>query len=249
MTAALERQYLLDLPVDPLPLAEAVARAEAAIRAHQVGTPLVPMQIVTLNAEMAMQARASSALADVIRQCGLVVPDGSGVVWALKRRGTSVTKVAGVELVDALAARAAQTGFRLYLLGAKPGVAAEAGAKLAERHPGLVIAGARDGYFGPDDEPALIAEIRAANVDILLVALGVPRQELWIAQQQAALDVPVAMGVGGSLDVFAGRVRRAPLTFQRLHLEWLYRLVQEPWRFQRMRATLPAFVGEVLKHG
>jgi N-acetylglucosaminyldiphosphoundecaprenol N-acetyl-beta-D-mannosaminyltransferase len=249
MTAAPERQYLLDLPVDALPLAQAVARAEAVISAHRTSEPMAGLQIVTLNAEMAMQARANAALAEVIRQCGLVVPDGSGVVWALKRRGTPVTKVAGVELVDALAALAAAKGFRIYLLGAKPGVAAEAGAKLTERYAGLTIAGVRDGYFGADDESTLVAEIRAAKPDILLVALGVPRQEFWIAEHQVALDVPVAMGVGGSFDVFAGRVRRAPLTFQRLHLEWLYRLVQEPWRFNRMRATLPAFVGEVLKNG
>jgi N-acetylglucosaminyldiphosphoundecaprenol N-acetyl-beta-D-mannosaminyltransferase len=207
------------------------------------------MQIVTLNAEMAMQALADSELAGIIQRCGLVVPDGSGVVWALRRQGVPTAKVAGVELVNQVAAQAAREGHRLFFLGAKPGVAQEAADKLAERHPGLIVAGVRDGYFKPEDEPALMDEIRASRADVLLVALGVPRQEKWIARHQAALGVPVAMGVGGSFDVFAGRVQRAPGTFQKLHLEWLYRLIQEPWRFQRMQSTLPRFVVEVLKRG
>jgi N-acetylglucosaminyldiphosphoundecaprenol N-acetyl-beta-D-mannosaminyltransferase len=196
-----------------------------------------------------MQALNDEELADVIRHCGLVVPDGSGVVWALRRHGDVVQKVAGVDLVRAMAARAGKEGFGIYFLGAKPGVAREAADNLAAQFPGMRIAGARDGYFKPEDEPALFDEIRAAKPDILLVALGVPRQEKWIVQHQKALGVAVAMGVGGSLDVFAGRVKRAPAGFQRLHIEWLYRLIQEPWRFQRMQSTLPAFVGEVLKRG
>jgi N-acetylglucosaminyldiphosphoundecaprenol N-acetyl-beta-D-mannosaminyltransferase len=243
MPTVLERRYVLELPVDPLPMDQALDRVEAAIAGRS------PMQIVTLNAEMSMQSQENPALATVIKACGLVVPDGSGVIWALKRQGVHTPKVAGVDLVRGMAARASERGHRLFLLGAKPGVAREAADALVAANPGLLIAGVRDGYFQAADEPALLDEIRQARPDILLVALGVPRQELWIAEHQAALGVPVAMGVGGSFDVFAGRVQRAPKLFQKLHLEWLYRLIQEPWRFQRMSATLPQFVGEVMKRG
>jgi N-acetylglucosaminyldiphosphoundecaprenol N-acetyl-beta-D-mannosaminyltransferase len=243
MPTVLERRYVLELPVDPLLMDQALDRVGDAIANR------TPMQIVTLNAEMSMQSQENPALAEVIKACGLVVPDGSGVIWALKRQGVRTPKVAGVDLVRGMAARAAERGHRLFLLGAKPGVAAEAADALVAANPGLVIAGVRDGYFQAADEPALLDEIRQARPDILLVALGVPRQELWIAEHQAALGVPVAMGVGGSFDVFAGRVQRAPELFQKLHLEWLYRLIQEPWRFQRMSATLPQFVGEVMKRG
>ncbi|MFN3430320.1 MAG: WecB/TagA/CpsF family glycosyltransferase [Candidatus Sericytochromatia bacterium] len=243
MPAVTDRRYVLELPVDPLPMNQALARVERAIAGRE------GMQIVTLNAEMSMQAIENPDLGAVIKACGLVVPDGSGVVWALKRQGIDTPKVAGVDLVRGMAEQAAQRGHKLFLLGAKPGVAAEAAQALQASYPGLMVAGVRDGYFKAEDEPALFDEIRAAAPDILLVALGVPRQELWIAEHQATLGVPVAMGVGGSFDVFAGRVQRAPEAFQKLHLEWLYRLIQEPWRFQRMQSTLPRFVGEVLKRG
>lgn len=243
MPTVLERRYVLDLPVDPLTMDQALERVGEAIAQRTA------LQIVTLNAEMSMQSQESPALAVVIKACGLVVPDGSGVIWALKRQGVSTPKVAGVDLVRGMARLAAERGARVYLLGAKPGVAAEAAEALRSANPGLVIAGVRDGYFQAADEPALFDDIREAKPDILLVALGVPRQELWIAEHQAALGVPVAMGVGGSFDVFAGRVQRAPELFQKFHLEWLYRLIQEPWRFQRMSSTLPRFVGDVIKRG
>jgi N-acetylglucosaminyldiphosphoundecaprenol N-acetyl-beta-D-mannosaminyltransferase len=243
MPATLDRRYVLDLPVDPLSMTDSLQRVAEAIATRQ------PLHVVTLNAEMSMQALEDPALATVIKACGLAVPDGSGVVWALKRQGVATRKVAGVDLVRGMAAQAATQGHKLFLLGAKPGVAAEAGEALKAQFPGLAIVGVRDGYFKGEDEPALLDEIRASGADILLVALGVPRQELWIRQHLATLGVPVAMGVGGSFDVFAGRVQRAPKVFQTLHLEWLFRLIQEPWRFQRMSSTLPRFVAEVMKHG
>lgn len=243
MPAMLDRRYVLDLPVDPMTMPQALERVAGAIANR------TPLQIVTLNAEMSMQAQADPALAEVIKKCGLAVPDGSGVIWALKRQGVSTPKVAGVDLLRGMAEQASKAAHKLFLLGAKPGVAQEAADALQAQYPGLQVVGVRDGYFKAEDEPALFDEIRQANPDILLVALGVPRQELWIAQHQEALGVPVAMGVGGSFDVFAGRVQRAPTIFQQLHLEWLFRLIQEPWRFQRMQSTLPRFVAEVMKRG
>lgn len=245
MPALLERRFVLNLPVDLLSVQAAVDRMGAFIRERGA------LLVVTMNAEMAMQAQADPALGDIIRRAGLVVADGSGVVWAVGRQpgAPRVEKVAGVDLLRAAAARAATEGWSLYLLGAKPGVAEEAAANLQATYPGLRIVGVRDGYFDATTEPAVIQAIRDARPDILLVALGVPRQEKWLAEHQGALGVPVAMGVGGSFDVFAGRVKRAPLFFQKFHIEWLFRLIQEPWRFQRMWATLPAFVKEVRRTG
>lgn len=238
---ALKRSEVLGLPVDPVGLDEALSRVGAHLRER------LPLRVVTINAEMAMQAHADPALAEIIRGAGLVIPDGSGVVWALRRRGDRVSKLAGVDFVRHLAAYCAEGGHRLFLLGAAPGVAEAAAEALRKVSPGLVVAGIRDGFWKPEEEPEVIAAIRETRPDVILVALGVPRQEKWIARHQEALGVPVAMGVGGSFDVFAERVQRAPLWMQRLHLEWLFRLYQEPWRWRRMAGTLPRFAWLVLR--
>lgn len=234
------RSEVLGFPVDPVGLDVALERVGDHLRERK------PLQVVTLNAEMTMQAHADPAFAEILRGAGLVIPDGSGVVWALRRQGHRVAKLAGVDFVLHLARYCAQGGHRLYLLGAAPGVAEKAAEALQRIAPGLEIAGVRDGYFKPDEEPAVLDAIREARPDVILVALGVPRQEKWIARYQAALGVPVAMGVGGSFDVFAERVQRAPRWMQALNLEWLFRLYQEPWRWRRMAGTLPRFVWLVL---
>lgn len=234
------RVNVLGFPIDPLDVDAALQRVADA-RADE------PLQIVTINAEMAIQGLADPGLGDVLRQAGLVLPDGSGVVWAIRRRGKAVEKLAGVEFVGHVARWCAANGKRMYLFGASEGVAAAAATTLQARYPGLDIAGVRSGFFGPDEEEAIRAEIRASRPDVLLVALGVPRQEKWIRQHQAELGVPVAMGVGGSFDVLADRVKRAPTAFRRFHLEWLFRLIQEPWRWRRMSSTLPRFAWLVLR--
>lgn len=234
------RAHVLGFPVDPLGVTEAVGRVARAIQDRQ------PLQVVTINAEMAMQGLADPELGQILRSSGLVLPDGSGVVWAIRRQGLPVTKLAGVDFLGHVADWCAREGKSLYLLGAAEGVAAEAARTLQERYPGLAIAGTRSGFFAPDEEPTVLETLRQARPDVLLVALGVPRQEKWIARHQAELGVPVAMGVGGSFDVLANRVKRAPAGFQRLHLEWLYRLIQEPWRWKRMGSTLPRFAWLVM---
>lgn len=237
----MNRSDVLGLPVDALSLESVLSRVGQHLSSRQ------PLRVVTINAEMAMQAHADPELAEIIRGAGLVIPDGSGVVWALRRRGQHVSKLAGVDFVRHLARTCAEGGHRLYLLGAAPGVAAAAAEALTRQAPGLTIAGVRDGFWKPEDEPAVLEAIRATRPDVLLVALGVPRQEKWIARHQEALGIPVAMGVGGSFDVFAERVQRAPAWMQRLHLEWLFRLYQEPWRWRRMAGTLPRFAWLVLR--
>ena len=143
-------------------------------------------------------------------------------------------RVSGVDLVARICERAADKGYAVFLLGALPGVAEDAARSLQSRCTGLRIVGTRDGYFSPEDEPKVVQEIAEAKPDILFVGLGAPRQEKWISRHMEALQVPVAIGVGGTFDVLAGRAKRAPEWMQRAGLEWLYRLLREPSRLPRM---------------
>ena len=221
-------------------MAEAVQFCDAAI------VKRTPIEIITANAEMVMQALSNASLYTAMRDADLVIPDGAGVVLAAKRYGKSFPEsVAGYDLAQQLLALAARKGYRVYLLGASPGVAGVAASKAVERYPGLIVAGVRDGYFDASRDQEIVDELRAANVDILLVALGVPRQELWIKKHKQVLGIPVCIGVGGTLDVMAGIVKRAPLWMQRSHIEWLYRLLKQPSRFMRM-LNLPKFVLRVM---
>ena len=206
-----------------------------------------PHQICTVNPEFVMQAQQNGAFRKVINDVALCIPDGVGLLWAARRlRHPLRERVAGSTLVVQIAERAAQSGWRLYLLGGAPGVADKAAAILQARYPGLVVAGAFPGSPAPDEEDDIVERIRAARPDMLFVAFGAPAQDLWIARNQSRLQVPVAMGVGGSLDFVAGVARRAPEWVQRIGLEWLYRLIREPWRWRRQLA-LPRFVWHVLR--
>lgn len=231
---------VLGLPIDLIDEAGAVARLAEAIEHRE------PVQVITLNAEMCMLGLADPAFRQAVEASGLVIPDGAGVIWALGRQGQKIKRLPGIELSLALLQRAATEGWRVYVLGASPEVNDLAVAEIRRRHPRLQLVGARHGFFAAEAEGEILAGIRSAAPDILLVALGVPRQEFWIARHQASLGVPVAVGVGGTLDVLAGKVSRAPKLMQRLNLEWLYRLYKEPWRWRRMGA-LPRFVGAVLR--
>lgn len=203
-------------------------------------------QVVTLNPEMIMAARQDPRLKDVLRQSSLVVADGIGVVWASRVLGQALPeRVAGVDLASAAIARAAAQGRTVALVGGKPGVAEEAAKRLQARHPSLRVTVTHHGYFTDAESDAVVAEIARQGVDLLLVGLGAPKQEFWIHQNLHRAGARVAMGVGGALDVFSGRVRRAPAAWQRLGLEWAYRLLQEPKRIRRM-AALPRFVAAVL---
>ncbi|WP_297199905.1 WecB/TagA/CpsF family glycosyltransferase [Thermanaeromonas sp.] len=205
-----------------------------------------PHYVVTLNAEMAYRAMHDPRFRDIVNRAGLVTPDGAGIVWAARVLGNPVPeRVAGIDLVQALAVRAAEEGWRLFLYGGAPGVAEEAGRRLKERHPGLNILGTSHGYLSPGKEEELLKNLKKTSPDVLLVALGSPKQEYWMARHLAGLGIPVAIGVGGSLDVLAGRAKRAPRFMQELGLEWLYRVVREPKRVKRALA-LPKFMIAVL---
>ncbi len=196
--------------------------------------------VVTPNAEIVWMARRTSGLLDLLNGAALVLPDGVGVIYASKILKRPLhQRVAGVDFAAALMEKMAERSLKLYLLGAKPGVAERAADRLRERYPGLVICGTRDGYFREDGP--VIDEINASGANVVFVCLGAPKQERWMAEHREKLRAHLLVGLGGSLDVFAGLVSRAPRLWQRLGLEWLYRLLQEPRRIGRM-SRLPLFL-------
>ena len=193
-----------------------------------------------------MRALTDPAAAEAVLDADLRFPDGVGAVWAAGRQGVAgLTRVPGIELAERVLAGAAQEGLPVYLLGAAEGVAEEAARRLTERLPGLLVAGTGHGYFGSADEDAVVAAVRASGARVLLVALGAPRQEVFLHRHRLELGAAVALGVGGSFDVWAGRVTRAPGWTQRLGVEWLYRLAVDPRRVRRQLA-LPRFAASVV---
>jgi N-acetylglucosaminyldiphosphoundecaprenol N-acetyl-beta-D-mannosaminyltransferase len=206
-----------------------------------------PHQVCTVNPEFVMAARRNPEFARVLEAADLCIADGVGLLWAAKRQGRPLPERAtGSDGVPLIAGRAAERGWRLYLLGAGAGIADAAGAELQRRYPGLQVAGAFAGTPADADAPEIVARIRAARPDVLFVAYGAPKQDLWIAKHQQELQVPAMMGVGGSLDFIVGAQKRAPAWMRRGNLEWLYRLITQPWRWRRQLA-LPRFVWAVLR--
>ncbi len=201
---------------------------------------------VSFNPELVIRAQREPGVAEALLAADLRYPDGVGVVWAAARRGArGLERVPGIELAEHVLEGAAVDGLGVYLLGAAPGVAEEAAEALRVRYPGLWVAGAHHGYFQAEEEANIVTEVRDSGAAILLVALGAPRQELFVHRNRTLLGARVALGVGGSFDVWSGRVRRAPGWARALSVEWLYRLVADPRRLRRQLA-LPVFVGRVL---
>ena len=234
-----ERVNILGVDVDAVTMAEAVDVVRRAMDTR------AGVMVATANAEMLMRATHDEELRRILNASALVVPDGAGTVWAARHLGHAMPeRVAGYDLAQELLRCAPAEGRRVYFFGSAPGVAEKAKAKAEQLYPGIEIVGVRNGFFSPADNAAIIAEIRAARPDLLLVALGVPKQEKWIAAHLAVLDVPVAIGVGGTLDVMAGVMKRAPYWMQRAKLEWLFRGLMQPKRAGRLLA-LPKFVLKV----
>ena len=196
--------------------------------------------IVTPNPEIVWMARRDADLRETLNNADLVLPDGTGIVLAAKILGTPLKeRVPGVDFIAQLFMRLSNSGGSVFLFGAKPGVAEDAARNLAQSYPGLIIAGTADGYIKDDDQ--IIKKINDASPDLLLVCLGAPKQEFWMAANLSKLNIHLCAGLGGALDLFAGNVKRAPMLFRRLGLEWLYRLAQEPRRIKRM-IKIPLFV-------
>jgi N-acetylglucosaminyldiphosphoundecaprenol N-acetyl-beta-D-mannosaminyltransferase len=204
--------------------------------------------VATVNPEFIMRARRDSDFARVLESADLCLPDGTGVVWAARRQGCSMSgPVTGVDLIPPLAALCATRGYRLFLLGAGPGVAAELATRLRAGHPVLEVA-AHPGSSDPSSDDETVSLIRAHRTQVLLVAFGAPKQELWIDRLKDRLGVAVGIGVGGAYDYLAGRVPRAPMWMRRAGLEWLHRLIRQPWRVRRM-TVLPVYAIKVLGAG
>ncbi|MGD8623225.1 MAG: WecB/TagA/CpsF family glycosyltransferase [Anaerolineae bacterium] len=205
-----------------------------------------PHHIVTLNAEMLVAAHDDLAFRQILQAADLNVADGAGLMLAARLLGRPLRqRVTGSDGIHHLAAHCARRGYRLYLLGGAPGVAGAAAQRLVAANPGLEVAGTYAGSPRVEDEDDIVARVRAAAPHLLLVAYGVPAEEKWIARNRQRLGVPAMIGVGGAFDFVAGLARRAPPWMRRLGLEWLHRLIRQPWRWRRQLA-LPRFVGLVL---
>ena len=217
---------ILGVAFDALTLGEAEERADALLCSGAGG------YIVTANPEIVLRCREDAAYAAAVNGAKLVLADGVGDLCAARILGTPLPgRVAGADLVPRLLARLAERGGSVFLYGARPGVAERAGESLQSACPGLRIAGTENGYIS--DETALFEALEREKPDLLLLGLGAPRQELWMARNRQKINA-VMIGVGGLLDVFAGDIPRAPEAWQRLGLEWLYRLLREPRRFKRV---------------
>lgn len=233
--------HILGVRVDDVTGAEALECIEQFIARRQ------PQQVATINVEFIMAAQEDAEFRSVLDAAALNVPDSIGVIWAARRLGRPLReRVAGSDLVEWIAKRASREGWKVYLLGAGEGVARKAAEVWASRYPGFNCAGAYSGSPRIEEEAEIVQRIRAARPDVLFVAYGHPTQDKWIARNLARLNVPVCMGVGGALDFTAEVTQRAPKWMQRLGLEWLHRLIRQPWRWRRMLA-LPKFAWKVIR--
>ena len=241
---------ILGVRVDCVGQDAALAAIEGMIaRRRGSNNEAVCQQVVTVNAEFVMAAQKNEAFRIAINSAALSLADGIGVVLATRYLGRPVPeRVTGTDILPVLAQRCAAAGYRMYLLGAAPGVAEAAAERLRQLAPGVIIAGTYAGSPAEDEEEAILERVRRAEADVLCVAYGAPEQDLWIWRNRKRLPVAVAMGVGGAFDFLSGRQRRAPQWMRKMGLEWLYRLYREPWRWRRMLA-LPRFAVRVLIHG
>lgn len=232
---------ILGLPVDAVTMKEAVEKVGEFLKESR------PHAIYTPNAEIMMAAQRDPELMEILKKADMLTADGAGVVLASRILGRPVPeKVSGIDLVKEIFRAYSSSGMRCFLFGAKPGIAQEAAVNLVRDYPGIVIAGCRNGYFTEEENEAILAEINESSPDLLLVALGAPKQEKWIYSHLDKLNVKVCIGVGGTLDVLSGKATLAPEFFRKNGLEWFYRLCREPRRAKRM-LDLPKFMLRVFR--
>lgn len=230
----MNRVNVLGVGIDNLTLSEAVDKALSLISEHRCA------YMVTPNPEIVMAAWDDPKVSKAIENADLVIPDGVGVMQAARILGTPLREhMPGIDAATEIIKRLASRGGSVFLYGARPGVAEKAAERMKQRFPGLVICGTNDGYG--NDDGAVVSKINAAKPDFVMVCLGVPKQELWMAKYAAKLDAGLMAGLGGTIDVFSGQVKRAPLIWQKLKLEWLYRCFEEPKRFRKIK-RIPQFI-------
>lgn len=225
---------VMGIGFDNLTMQEFVDRARQMLQSGETG------YCVTPNAEIVYESLQDAHFRNMINEASLILPDGAGVLLGAKILGTPLKeKVAGIEFGEAICQMLAKQGGKLYLLGGKPGIAEQAGENLKRKYPGLTVCGTADGYF--ENETAVVDQIRGAKPDVVFVCLGAPKQEKFMKDHQSQIGATLMLGLGGSLDGYAGVVKRAPRWMINLSLEWLYRLIREPRRLGRMM-RLPKFV-------
>jgi N-acetylglucosaminyldiphosphoundecaprenol N-acetyl-beta-D-mannosaminyltransferase len=239
------RETFLGCPIDILTMAETVDLARGAMRSRQ------RLQHVALNVAKLVNMRRDPVLADDVANSDVVSIDGMGIVWGARTLGLPVkTRVAGVDLLTELLMVCAEEGFKPYFLGATLAVLQQAAARVRERHPSIQFAGLRDGYFKSEQEPDVVRDIQNSRADCLFIGMPTPRKERFLAAHRDELNVPFIMGVGGSFDIFAGEIRRAPVRMQQLGLEWLYRVYQEPsrmwWRYAKTNALFAGILAQAV---
>lgn len=239
----INRVKILGVPVDMVDKEQAMAAFSEKF--PQEGLTMV----VTPNSEIVQNASKDENLKALIASADLIIPDGVGLVYASKIIGCPLKeRVTGIDFLESIVAYLEKNGKSIYFFGSKPGVAETAAEKIREKYPELKVAGTHHGYFKPDEEPDIVNDINESGADFLCVALGAPKQEKFISDHRSELTVRGAIGVGGSLDVWAGNLKRAPEFYRKHGLEWLYRLIQQPSRYKRMLA-LPVFMLRVIFHG
>lgn len=232
---------ILGVRVHRVRMDDALQRIEWLIRRAE------PSLVITADANAVLIALEDAEFHALMETAALVTPDGFGLLWAGRRLGQPFPeRVSGVDLVEHLTRLSHEKGYRLYLLGAAPGVAERAAQNLLACYPNAQIVGVQHGYFTSADEPAIVAQVAAAQPDVLLVGMSMPRQEKWAWRHRQQLGVPVMIGVGGSFDVYGGVVKRAPKWLQRIGCEWLWRLIQDPRKIKKVR-NLPRFAWRVLR--
>lgn len=236
----MKRLDILGVHVDKVTKEEALDKFKTIVAAEGC------QMIITPNSEIVMSASKDAQLKTIINDAEMVIPDGIGLVYASRIMGQPLKeRVTGIDFLESALSYLNGKRGSIFLLGSKPGVAPKAAEKMKEKYPGLHIAGTYHGYFNESDEKEIVKNINDAGPDLLCVALGSPKQEKLVKKYQNQLNVKAAIGIGGSLDVWAGELKRAPKFYQDYGLEWLYRLIQEPRRYKRM-AALPLFILRVL---
>jgi N-acetylglucosaminyldiphosphoundecaprenol N-acetyl-beta-D-mannosaminyltransferase len=239
------RSQCLGVDIDPLTINETVARAMHAMRNHEL------TQHVAINVAKLVKARHDAELRRDIADSHIVGIDGMGIVWGARLLGVDVPeRVAGIDLMERVLEACSSEGFRPYFLGAKQDVLERAVAEAKRRWPGIEFAGYRDGYFNRDDEDEIVRQIRATGADCLFIGMPTPHKERFLRRYRDELGIPFIRGVGGSFDVLAAHVRRAPAAMQRAGLEWAYRIYQEPgrmwWRYASTNTVFAGLVGKAL---
>jgi len=231
-----QRIEILGVPLDCVDMAQSLDIVDDLIH-KKARKP-----IIAINPEKIIKARKDLKLLNFLQSAGLLIPDGIGAVLAARILfGKKLSRVPGSELMPAICQRSVEKGYKIFLLGAAPNVNEKAVDVLEKNYKNIQIVGNQHGYFSKDELPRIVKTINASGADILFIALGSPRQEQWIEENLPKLNIKVCQGVGGTFDVIAGNVKRAPILFRKIHLEWLYRLLSQPKRLLRQTA-LPKFI-------